>query len=67
MLNDAGLVGKSALALATTYQIHKYVTAIGSFTRVSNDRNANFTSASGFALDKGNSMNQLALGLAVSF
>lgn len=59
--------GAQQFALATTYQIHKYVTAIGSFTRVSNDRNANFTSASGFALDKGNSMNQLALGLAVSF
>jgi len=32
-----------------------------------NDKNATFTSASGFALDKGNSMTQLALGLAVSF
>ena len=59
--------GAQQFALATTYQIHKYVTAIGSITRVSNDRNANFTSASGFALDKGNSVNQLALGLAVSF
>lgn len=59
--------GAQQLGFATTYQIHKYVTAIGSLTRVSNDRNANFTSASGFALDKGNSMNQLALGLAVSF
>ena len=39
--------GAQQFALATTYQIHKYVTAIGSFTRVSNDRNANFTSASG--------------------
>lgn len=59
--------GAQQFALATSYQIHKFVTAIGSLTRVSNDRNANFTSASGFALDKGNSMNQLALGLAVSF
>lgn len=59
--------GARQFALATTYQIHKYVTAIGSFTRISNDRNANFTSASGFALDKGNSMNQLALGLTASF
>lgn len=59
--------GAQQLGLVMAYQIHKNLTAIGSFTKVSNQKNASFTSLSGFALDKGNSMNQIALGLAVSF
>lgn len=59
--------GAQQFGVVTAYQIHKNLTAIGSVTRVSNMKNASFTSLSGFALDKGNSMNQLALGLAVTF
>ncbi len=59
--------GATQTAVVVGYQLHKYVKAVGSLTRVSNDRNANFTSLSGFALDKGNSMNQLALGVLVAF
>jgi predicted porin len=59
--------GATQAAVVVGYQLHKYVKLVGSFTRVNNDKNANFTSLSGFALDKGNSMNQLALGVLVAF
>lgn len=59
--------GARQIGVAVAYQLHKNLAAVGSLTSVKNDKNATFTSASGFALDKGNSMTQLALGLAVSF
>lgn len=59
--------GAQQFGVVMAYQIQKNMTAIGSVARVSNLKNANFTSFSGFALDKGNSINQLALGMAVSF
>jgi predicted porin len=59
--------GATQAAVVVGYQLHKYVKLVGSFTRVNNEKNANFTSLSGFALDKGNSMNQLALGALVAF
>ena len=49
------------------YQLHKNVQLVGSYTRMDNRKNASYTSASGFSLAKGVDMNQLALGLAVSF
>lgn len=59
--------GGTQTGLALSYQIMKNLALVGSFTRVDNEANANFTSFSGFALAKGNSMNQVAMGMTVSF
>jgi predicted porin len=59
--------GADQVGLAFAYDISKNVKTIGSLTKVTNSKNASFTSGSGFALDKGNSMTQLAIGLAVTF
>ncbi len=59
--------GANQLALAVSYKFNKNMSAIGSFTRLNNDKNSSYTSASGFALDKGNSMNQIAIGLMAAF
>lgn len=59
--------GARQAGLALSYQLAKHVALVGSYTRVDNDRNANFTSFSGFSLAKGNSMSQVALGMSVGF
>lgn len=59
--------GATQWGVALGYQLHKNVQLVGSFTKVDNKQNASFTSASGFALAKGADMNQIALGVAVSF
>ncbi|WP_164521460.1 porin [Iodobacter ciconiae] len=59
--------GGQQASISVGYNLHKYVQAVASFTKVDNDRNANFTSASGFGLDKGNGMSQFALGLVGKF
>ena len=59
--------GATQIGIAMGYQLHKNVQLIGSYTRVDNRANASYTSASGFTLAKGVDMNQIALGLAVSF
>ena len=66
-LTNATDTGANQLALALAYKFNKNMSAIGSFTRLNNDNKASYTSASGFALDKGNSMNQIALGLMAAF
>jgi predicted porin len=63
-LSDTG--GQQA-SVAVGYQVHKYVQAVASFSKVHNQTNANYTTASGFALAKGNGMNQFALGLVGKF
>jgi len=59
--------GATQMGIAMGYQLQKNVKLIGSYTRVDNRTNASYTSYSGFTLAKGVDMNQLALGLAVSF
>ena len=59
--------GATQIGIAMGYQLQKNVKLIGSYTRVDNRTNASYTSYSGFTLAKGVDMNQLALGLAVSF
>jgi predicted porin len=59
--------GATQIGIAMGYQLHKNVQLIGSYTRLDNAKNASYTSASGFSLAKGVDMNQIALGLAVSF
>lgn len=59
--------GANQLGLAVSYKFNKNMSAIGSFTRLNNDKNSSYTTASGFALEKGNSMNQIALGLMAAF
>jgi predicted porin len=59
--------GGQQASVAVGYQFHKYVQAVASFTKVHNQTNASFTSASGFALAKSNGMNQFALGLVGKF
>lgn len=59
--------GATQTGVAVAYQLNKYVSAVGSVTSVNNKKNASYTSFSGFTLDKGNSMTQVALGLAVAF
>jgi len=59
--------GATQIGIAMGYQLHKNVQLIGSYTRLDNAKNASYTSASNFSLAKGVDMNQLALGLAVSF
>ncbi|MDW5417473.1 MULTISPECIES: porin [unclassified Iodobacter] len=59
--------GGQQASVAVGYQVHKYVQAVASFTKVHNQTNASFTSASGFALAKSNGMNQFALGLVGKF
>lgn len=59
--------GGQQATIAVGYQFHKYVQAVASFSKVHNRSNATFTTASGFALDKGNGMNQFALGLVGKF
>ena len=63
----AGETGATQIGVAMGYQLHKNVQLVGSYTRMDNRKNASYTSASGFSLAKGVDMNQLALGLAVSF
>ncbi|STQ91672.1 porin [Iodobacter fluviatilis] len=63
-LTDTG--GQQA-TIAVGYQFHKYVQAVASFSKVDNQKNSNFTTASGFALAKGNDMNQFAFGLVGKF
>jgi len=59
--------GANQLGLAVSYKFNKNMSAIGSFTRLNNDKNSSYTTASSFALDKGNNMNQIALGLMAAF
>jgi predicted porin len=59
--------GGQQASITVAYTLHKYVQAVASFTKMHNQTNANFTSASGFGLDKGNDMNQFALGLVGKF
>lgn len=59
--------GANQMGLAVGYQLHKNVNLVGSYTRVDNKKNASYTSFSGFTLAKGVDMNQLALGVSVSF
>lgn len=59
--------GATQYGLAVGYQLHKNVQLVGSYTKIDNKRNASFTSASGFTLAKGTDMNQIALGVAISF
>lgn len=59
--------GATQIGIAMGYQLHKNVQLIGSYTRLDNAKNASYTSASGFSLANGVDMNQIALGLAVSF
>ena len=59
--------GANQLALAVSYTFNKNMSAIGSFTRLNNDKNSSYTTASSFALDNGNSMNQIAIGLMAAF
>ncbi len=68
--SDAALTkdtGATQMGVAVGYQLHKNVQLVGSYTRLDNAKNASYTSASGFSLAKGVDMNQIALGLAVSF
>lgn len=68
--SDAALTkdtGATQMGVAMGYQLHKNVQLIGSYTRLDNAKNASYTSASGFSLAKGVDMNQIALGMAVSF
>lgn len=68
--SDAALkkdTGATQIGVAMGYQLHKNVQLIGSYTRLDNAKNASYTSASGFSLAKGVDMNQIALGMAVSF
>lgn len=59
--------GASQASVMVAYDLNKTVKLIGSYTNVANNKNSGFTSASGFSLDNGTSMNQLAIGLAASF
>jgi predicted porin len=59
--------GAQQASIAVGYNVHKYVQAVASFTKVHNQSKSGFTSASGFALDAGNGMNQFALGLVGKF
>jgi len=59
--------GATQWGVAVGYQLHKNVQLVGSYTRVDNKKNASFTSASGFSLDKGVDLSQLALGVSVAF
>lgn len=65
--NAAVDTGATQIGIAMGYRLHKNVQLVGSYTRVDNQKNASYTSVSGFTLGKGVDMNQLALGLAVSF
>lgn len=55
------------LGFAAAYQLGKNARFVSSFTQVRNGQNANFSSGSGFSLDKSVRMTQLALGISVSF
>ena len=59
--------GATQMGIAMGYQLHKNAQLVGSYTRLDNAKNASYTSFSGFTLAKGVDMNQIALGLAVSF
>lgn len=59
--------GARQIAAVFAYQLHKNLSAITTLTQVKNEKNSSFTSGSGFALDAGNDMTQLALGLMASF
>jgi predicted porin len=59
--------GAQQASVTVGYQLHKYVQAVASFTKVHNESKSTFTSASNFTLDAGNGMNQFALGLVGKF
>lgn len=59
--------GATQFGVAVGYQLHKNVQLVGSYTRIDNKKNASFTSGSGFSLDKGVDLSQLALGISVAF
>jgi len=63
----AGSTGATQSSFMVAYSLNKDVKVIGSLTNVANNKNSNFTSASGFSLDNGTNMNQFAVGLAASF
>ncbi len=65
--NVASDTGATQIGVGVGYQLGKNVQLIGSYTRLDNAANASYTSASGFSLAKGVDMNQIALGLAVTF
>jgi len=59
--------GATQYSLMYAYEFNKSVKFVSSYTNVANKANAKFTSASGFAVDTGASMSQIAIGLAATF
>jgi len=59
--------GATQYALMYAYELNKSVKFVGSYTNLANAKNAKFTSASGFAVDTGATMSQIAIGLSASF
>ena len=74
--NVGGNTGTTALKTDTNatqyglmyaYDLNKSVKFVSSYTNLANGKNAKFTSASGFAVDTGASIQQVAIGLAATF
>ncbi len=59
--------GATQYSLMYAYEINKSVKFVSSYTNLANKANAKFTSASGFAVDTGATMSQIAIGLAATF
>ena len=59
--------GAIQYSLMYAYDINKSVKFVSSYTNLANAKNAKFTSASGFAVDTGATLSQIAVGLAATF
>ena len=59
--------GATQYSLMYAYDLNKSVKVVSSFTNLANGKNAKFTSASGFAVDTGATIQQIAVGLAATF
>ncbi len=59
--------GATQYSLMYAYEFNKSVKFVSSYTNLANKANAKFTSASGFAVDTGATLSQIAVGLAATF
>ena len=59
--------GATQFGLMYAYEFNKSVKFVSSYTNLANAKNASFTSGSGFAVDTGATMGQIAVGLSASF
>ncbi|WP_028449555.1 porin [Chitinibacter tainanensis] len=59
--------GAKQFGLGASYNLHKQVRVIATYTKIDNDKNANSTTGSGFSLSKGSDASIFAIGLRGDF